>query len=320
MNHRLLTCAFALTTALASMAQAHVMDVNTKKAGATVQNTMYGLFFEDINYAADGGLYGELVKNRSFEFPQAFMGWQTFGNVTLKDDGPFERCPHYVSLAWAGHTDRRTGLVNEGYFGIGVLKGEEYRFTVWARAPKGTARIRVQLIDANTMGERQDFATAKVDVKGTEWKKYEVRIKSPRTDNKAMLVLIDDENRLDRYINDVPEIAYQLIEVADKPLTIIYDDAKNLAPNIIGSDKSIGIRVTREDFSRELCRRFGRPVVSTSANVSGAASAHNFHEIQDEIKNGVDYIVNYRQNDNSKHNASSIIKLQKDGAITILRK
>ena len=141
-----------------------------------------------------------------------------------------------------------------------------------------------------------------------------------RTDNKAMLVLIDDENRLDRYINDVPEIAYQLIEVADKPLTIIYDDAKNLAPNIIGSDKSIGIRVTREDFSRELCRRFGRPVVSTSANVSGAASAHNFHEIQDENKNGVDYIVNYRQNDNSKHNASSIIKLQKDGAITILRK
>lgn len=141
-----------------------------------------------------------------------------------------------------------------------------------------------------------------------------------RTDNKAMLVLIDDENRLDRYINDVPEIAYQLIEVADKPLTIIYDDAKNLAPNIIGSDKSIGIRVTREEFSHELCRRFGRPVVSTSANVSGTASAHNFHEIQDEIKNGVDYIVNYRQDDNSKHNASSIIKLQKDGAITILRK
>lgn len=141
-----------------------------------------------------------------------------------------------------------------------------------------------------------------------------------RTDNKAMLVLIDDENRLDRYINDVPEIAYQLIEVADKPLTIIYDDAKNLASNIIGSDKSIGIRVTREEFSHELCRRFGRPVVSTSANVSGATSAHNFHEIQDEIKNGVDYIVNYRQDDNSKHNASSIIKLQKDGAITILRK
>ncbi len=198
MNHRLLTCAIALTSALASMAQTHVMDVNTKKAGATVQNTMYGLFFEDINYAADGGLYGELVKNRSFEFPQALMGWQAFGNVELKDDGPFERCPHYVSLTWAGHTDRRTGLVNEGYFGIGVLKGEDYRFTVWARAPKGTARIRVQLIDANTMGERQDFATAKVDVKGTEWKKYEVRIKSPRTDNKASLrIFLDGRNPID---------------------------------------------------------------------------------------------------------------------------
>ena len=86
---------------MASFAQTHVMDVNTKKAGATVQNTMYGLFFEDINYAADGGLYGELVKNRSFEFPQNFMGWQTFGNVTLKNDGPFERCPHYVELGYA---------------------------------------------------------------------------------------------------------------------------------------------------------------------------------------------------------------------------
>ena len=96
MNKKLLTCALALSAAMASFAQTHVMDVNTKKAGATVQNTMYGLFFEDINYAADGGLYGELVKNRSFEFPQSFMGWQTFGNVTLKNDGLRRtlRAPH----------------------------------------------------------------------------------------------------------------------------------------------------------------------------------------------------------------------------------
>ena len=115
MNHRLLTYAFAITAATSSFAQhTHVMDVNTKKAGATVQNTMYGLFFEDINYAADGGLYGELVKNRSFEFPQSFMGWQTFGNVELKADGPFERCPHYVVLSDPQHVERRTGLVNEG--------------------------------------------------------------------------------------------------------------------------------------------------------------------------------------------------------------
>ena len=186
-SKRLLTCALALSSMLGSMAQTHVMDINTKKAGATVQKTMYGLFFEDINYAADGGLYGELVKNRSFEFPQALMGWQTFGNVTVKDDGPFKRCPHYVELSWPGHKERRTGLQNEGYFGIGVLKGEEYRFTVWAKADKGTARIKVQLIDESTLGERQDFVTAKVDINSKEWKKYEVILKSPKTDNKANL-------------------------------------------------------------------------------------------------------------------------------------
>lgn len=195
MNHRLLTCAITLAAAASSFSQTHVMDVNTKKTGATVQNTMYGLFFEDINYAADGGLYGELVKNRSFEFPQSFMGWQTFGNIELKADGPFERCPHYVVLSDPRHSDRRTGLVNEGYFGIGVLKGEEYRFTVWAKAPKGTGRITVQLIDPAAMGERQEFVSAKLDVKSAEWKKYEVRLKSPLTHNKAQLrIYLDGRN------------------------------------------------------------------------------------------------------------------------------
>ena len=195
MTIRLLTCGLAMASAIASFAQAHVMDVNTKKAGAVVQPTMYGLFFEDINYAADGGLYGELVKNRSFEFPQSLMGWQAFGTVEVKDDGPFERCPHYVMLSYDGHPHRRTGLVNEGYFGIGVQEGEEYRFSVWARAPKGTARIRVQLIDPDTMGERQQFAEVKVDINGTEWKRYEAVIKSPRTDNKAALrIFLDGKN------------------------------------------------------------------------------------------------------------------------------
>lgn len=196
MNHRLLTCALVLTAATSSFAQnTHVMDVNTKKAGAVVQNTMYGLFFEDINYAADGGLYGELVKNRSFEFPQNFMGWQTFGNVELKADGPFERCPHYVVLSNPQHVERRTGLVNEGYFGIGVEKGEEYRFTVWAKAPKGSGRITVQLIDPATMGERQEFASARLDVKSAEWQKYEVRLKANQTIDKAQLrIFLDGRN------------------------------------------------------------------------------------------------------------------------------
>ena len=196
MNHRLLTYAFAITAATSSFAQhTHVMDVNTKKAGATVQNTMYGLFFEDINYAADGGLYGELVKNRSFEFPQSFMGWQTFGNVELKADGPFGRGPHYVVLSDPQHVERRTGLVNEGYFGIGVEKGEEYRFTVWAKAPKGSGRITVQLINPATMGEHQDFASVRLDVKSAEWQKYEVRLKANQTNNKAQLrIFLDGRN------------------------------------------------------------------------------------------------------------------------------
>ena len=172
--------------------------MNTKKAGAPIQNTMYGLFFEDINYAADGGLYGELVKNRSFEFPQHFMGWQTFGKVALLNDGPFERCPHYVRLSYPGHTDRRTGLVNEGFFGIGVKKGETYRFTVWARSLKGTAQITVQLIDPSTMGERQEFAGAQLKVQNRKWTRYEVQLKSPVTMNKAALrIYLNGRNAID---------------------------------------------------------------------------------------------------------------------------
>ena len=185
-------------TSVFASAQTAVMDVNTKKAGAPIQNTMYGLFFEDINYAADGGLYGELVKNRSFEFPQHFMGWQTFGKVALLNDGPFERCPHYVRLSYPGHTDRRTGLVNEGFFGIGVKKGETYRFTVWARSLKGTAQITVQLIDPSTMGERQEFAGAQLKVQNRKWARYEVQLKSPVTMNKAALrIYLNGRNAID---------------------------------------------------------------------------------------------------------------------------
>lgn len=140
-----------------------------------------------------------------------------------------------------------------------------------------------------------------------------------RADNKAMLVLVDNMSRLERYVDEVPEIAYQLVEVADKPLTIIYDNAKNLAANLIGADGSIGIRVSSEPFSSELCRRLNRPVVSTSANVSGKKPASFFDEIDDTIKQGVDYIATYRQDDKTPHRPSSIIKLKADGTISILR-
>jgi alpha-N-arabinofuranosidase len=199
MNLRpILTCALALSACLTSFGQSHVMNVQTDKIGAPIQKTMYGLFFEDINYAADGGLYGELVKNRSFEFPQHFMGWKTFGNVELKNDGPFEKCPHYVELSYPGHSERRTGIQNEGYFGIGVLKGEEYRFSVWAKAPQGNAKIRIQLIDESSMEEHQEFASAKLDINSDQWKRYEVIITSPKTDNKSNLrIYLDGDNRVD---------------------------------------------------------------------------------------------------------------------------
>ena len=187
MNYRLLTCAIALTAALSASAQPNVIDVNTKKLGAPIQSTMYGIFFEDINYAADGGLYGELVKNRSFEFPQHLMGWQAFGDVEVEDDGPFDRCPHYVVLSAPDHQERRTGLVNEGYFGIGVEQGEQYRFSVWAKAPKGAATIRIQLIDENSMDEHQEFVEQELTITSSDWKKYSVMLTSPITFKHAKL-------------------------------------------------------------------------------------------------------------------------------------
>ena len=187
MNIKFLTCAMALSASLTASAQTHVMDVNAKKLGAPIQSTMYGIFFEDINFAADGGLYGELVKNRSFEFPQSLMGWQAFGRVEVKNDGPFERCPHYVVLANPGHKERRSGLVNEGFFGIGVEKGEQYRFSVWGKALQGAGAIRVQLIDESSMGEEQQFVEQEVAITSADWKKYTVTLTSPLTNKHAKL-------------------------------------------------------------------------------------------------------------------------------------
>lgn len=187
---RLLSCIIAASSLLGAYAQPHTFDVNTKKVGAAVQPTMYGIFFEDINYAANGGLYGELVKNRSFEFPDALMGWKAFGKFEVKNDGPFERCPHYVVLNYSGHNDTATGLQNEGYFGIGIEKDEEYRFTVWAKTVSGDANVEVSLVDESTMEEHQEFATAELKVSGNEWKKYELILKSPKTVQKANLRLL----------------------------------------------------------------------------------------------------------------------------------
>ncbi len=188
-KHRTFLAALALSAGLGMNAQTNELVIQTKKLGAEIQPTMYGLFFEDINYGADGGLYAELVKNRSFEFPQNLMGWKTFGHVTLKDDGPFERNPHYVRLAYPGHDHKRTGLENEGFFGIGVKAGEEYRFSVWARLPEGSSseKIRVEMVKPNTNAERHAFASEELTIDSKEWKKYQVILKPTQTEDKSTL-------------------------------------------------------------------------------------------------------------------------------------
>ena len=147
-------------------------------------------------------------------------------------------------------------------------------------------------------------------------KVYELK---KRTDNKAMLVLTDSSAKLSMYVSDMPDIAWDLIEVADKPLTIIYPKAKNLAANLLADDQSVGIRITNETFSKTLCERFRKPIVSTSANISGQPSPSNFNEISEEIKAGVDYVVNFRQDEKIKANPSGIIKLGEGGVVQVIR-
>jgi L-threonylcarbamoyladenylate synthase len=141
-----------------------------------------------------------------------------------------------------------------------------------------------------------------------------------REDSKSMLVLMENPALLERYVTEVPEIAWDLVEIATTPLTVIYPNAKNLAKNLVAEDGSIGIRFTKEAFTSQLLQRFRRPLVSTSANISGEKSPAFFDEISDDIKKQVDYIVEFRQNDTTPAQPSSIIKLGVGGQIDIIRK
>ena len=140
-----------------------------------------------------------------------------------------------------------------------------------------------------------------------------------RPDSKSMLVLLPTADLLDHYVVDVPEMARELIDVAVKPLTLILDGAFNVAPKLLGDNDSLGIRVPQDAFCQRLCQAFGKPIVSTSANVSGKDSPALFSEIDDNIKTGVDYIVGYRQDDDARRKPSNIIKLQSNGTFKILR-
>ena len=141
-----------------------------------------------------------------------------------------------------------------------------------------------------------------------------------RDDSKALICLVDSENRLQRYVRNVPDVAWQLIEAVEKPTTLILDGAVNLAPNLIAEDGSIVIRVTKEPFSHELCYRFQKAIVSTSANVSGEPAAQNYRDISQEILDGVDYVCETRRQEHKPHTPSSIIKLAADGEVKIIRK
>lgn len=189
MNKRkILLSSLSLLAGLSATAATNELVVKANKPGAPVQPTMYGIFFEDINFGADGGLYAELVKNRSFEFPQTFMGWNTFGNVSVREDGPFDKNPHYVRLGNPGHAHKHTGIENEGFFGIGVEKDHEYRFTVWARTVDSEkSKIRVELTDPDTMGDKQAICKQDLEITGKEWKKYTVTLKPGKTEAKAHL-------------------------------------------------------------------------------------------------------------------------------------
>lgn len=140
-----------------------------------------------------------------------------------------------------------------------------------------------------------------------------------REDSKALICLVDSSNRLQRYVRNVPEVAWDIFDLATKPTTIILDGAVNLAANLIAEDGSVAMRVTQEDFSRELCYRFQKALVSTSANISGQPAAQNYRDIAPEIINAVDYVCWSRRQEHKPHQPSSIIKLTQSGEVTIIR-
>ena len=176
----------AAMTSLGASAQ-HQFAVQANKPGVEIQPTMYGIFFEDINFGADGGLYAEMVENRSFEFPQRLMGWNTFGNVTVSDVKPaFDRNPHYVTLEASGAREKQTGLENRGFFGMGLKKDMKYDFTVYARLHllngKQT-KIRVELVNSNN----NVIAKQSITIPNNKWQKYTTTLTSPQTDAKGLM-------------------------------------------------------------------------------------------------------------------------------------
>ncbi len=183
--------------------EVYEFDLNAKKKGAPIQSTMYGLFFEDINFGADGGLYAELVKNRSFDFPQNLMGWRTFGNVALSKQNPlFDQNPTYVILSDAGHKEKHTGLENEGFVGMGFKKDASYRFSVWAKAIDDLIdqKLRIELISESNA----TVGYAELTITSRDWKQYEIVLQAKSTEAKG---------RLRIYLNSKGQVALEHISL-----------------------------------------------------------------------------------------------------------
>ena len=140
-----------------------------------------------------------------------------------------------------------------------------------------------------------------------------------RTDSKALISLVDSETKVQFYVKEVPEVAWDVMELSERPMTVVFDGGRNLAPNLLAEDGSVAIRITKEAFSKELCMRMKRAIVSTSANISGQPAPRCFSEISEEIKAAVDYICTSRQDEPPTQTASSIIKLGVGGEVTIIR-
>ena len=226
--------------ALATFASAHAqrqLVLNTKP-GAPVQPTMYGIFFEDINFGADGGLYAELVENRSFEAPLhitasgerqcgGLQGWNVFGNVTLAEANPaFDRNPHYAVLKDDGHREKFTGLENHGYFGMGLKKDLSYKFSVYARTHgNGAAKIRVELVGS----DNEVMAKKSVEIAGKDWKKYTADITAPKTDAKGfMRIYLESKEGVDLdHVSLFPADAWEGCLRAD-----LVKDLKDLHPGV----------------------------------------------------------------------------------------
>ena len=157
-----------------------------------------------------------------------------------------------------------------------------------------------------------------------------------RDDSKALICLVDSDVRMQRYVRDVPEVAWQLIDAVEErgasneeravksrvgsPITLVLDGASGLAPELLAEDGTVGIRITHEPFSRELCYRFQKPLVSTSANISGEPAAQNYRDISEDILNAVDYVCFSRRQEHQPHHPSSVIKIGRGGEVVVIRK